>query len=59
MLNKLRKTGIQGRMLRINNEIYGETYNEVKTEVGLTEEFMTKKGVKQGCLLSPTLFIFI
>ena len=28
----------------------------VRTEHGITEEFQVKKGVRQGCVLSPSLF---
>lgn len=56
MLNKLRKIGIEGKMLRIIKEIYRRTYNKIKTELGLTEEFVTKKSVKQGYPLNTTLF---
>ena len=28
----------------------------VRTEHGITEEFQIKKGVRQGCVLSPSLF---
>ena len=36
--------------------IYGETWNEVIAEMGITEKFKTTRGVRQGCPLSPTLF---
>lgn len=46
MLNKLRKIGIEGRMIKLIKGIYRETYNKVKTEKKLTKKFVTTKGVK-------------
>lgn len=37
-------------------EIYSETKNIVKIRGRKTETFWTEKGVRQNCLLSPTLF---
>lgn len=56
MLNKMRKVGMGGRMTKIIKEIYREIYNKIKTEKGLTEEFVTTKRIKQRCPLSSTLF---
>ena len=36
--------------------MYWEQTAVVRTEHGITEEFPMKKGVKQGCILSPSLF---
>ena len=36
--------------------IYKETRNEVLTGEGVSEIFITRKGVRQGCPLSPSLF---
>lgn len=49
MLRKMRKVGIGGRMIILIKEIYKETYNKIKTEKELTEEFEATKGVKQNC----------
>ena len=32
------------------------TVSAVRTKSGMTSEFEIKKGVRQGCVLSPTLF---
>ena len=36
--------------------MYWEQTAVVRTEHGITEEFQVKKGVRQGCVLSPSLF---
>ena len=36
--------------------MYWEQTAVVRTEHGITEEFQIKKGVRQGCVLSPSLF---
>ena len=36
--------------------MYWEQTTVVRSEHGITEEFQTKKGVRQGCVLSPSLF---
>ena len=48
--------GIGKGLIQRVQEIYKETVNVVKTNEGATEKFWTKKGVRQGCPMSPTLF---
>ena len=43
-------------LIRRIREIYKETVNTVRVQQKETQEFWTKKGVRQGCPLSPTLF---
>lgn len=43
-------------MLRMIEEIYSKTVNEILTLEGVTDSFGTVRGVRQGCPLSPTLF---
>jgi len=38
-------------------KIYEETEMMVRTMQGYTEGFRTRKGVRQGCVMSPILFI--
>lgn len=56
LIEKLKKRGINGRFLNMIKEIYKNTENEIITEEGISEKFKTKRGVRQGCPLSPTLF---
>lgn len=53
---KTQKIGVNGKFLRMLKEIYRETNCEVITKEGMTENFQTKKGVRQGCPLSSVLF---
>ena len=48
--------GIDDEDLQIITKIYWEQTAVVRTEHGITEEFQIKKGVRQGCVLSPSLF---
>ena len=52
----LSEIGIDDKDLQIITKIYWEQTAVVKTEHGTTEEFQVKKGVRQGCVLSPSLF---
>lgn len=48
--------GISKYLIERIKELYEETSAYVRTEEGSTEEFWIRKGVRQGCLLSPALF---
>ena len=52
----LSEIGIDDKDLQIITKIHWEQTAVVRTEDGITEEFQVKKGVRQGCVLSPSLF---
>lgn len=56
MWKTLTKLGIKQRLREKIQEIYQETRNAVKISDEMTEIFWTRKGVRQGCPLSATLF---
>jgi len=56
LMYKLCQHGIGGNVLGVIKSMYEEVIYCVKTKVGLTETFKSIVGVKQGCVLSPTLF---
>jgi exonuclease III len=56
MIYKLLKNGVSGLFLKVLQDMYKEVSFRVKTTQGLTESFKSTVGVKQGCVLSPTLF---
>ena len=53
---KLRLAGVTGRFLEILHSMYSNDKSSVKIENMLTPAFRCHTGVKQGCMLSPTLF---
>ena len=52
----LLEIGIDDKDLQIIPKMYWEETVVVRTEHGITEEFQIKKGVRQGCVLLPSLF---
>ncbi len=56
--NVLRKAGVGGKMLKILQSMYKITKSCVRCPESLTDFFDCPRGVRQGCVLSPTLFSF-
>ena len=53
---KLIQYGIEGKVYDIIKNMYDKSKMCVKLSMNITEEFLSNIGVKQGCVLSPTLF---
>ena len=56
LFDKLRTVGINGHFLEVLMSMYSNDKSAVKIENKITETFPCHIGVKQGCMLSPTLF---
>ena len=56
MIDCLKEIGIDYRDLQIITKMYLQQTVVFETDAGLTEEFRIKKGVRQGCVLSASLF---
>jgi len=52
----LREKGINRQLIGRIEKIYEETEILVRTRKGYTEEFKTRKDVRQGCAMSSILF---
>ena len=57
--NTLRKAGVGGKMLQVLQSMYRTVKACVRCPDTLTEFFDCPCGVRQGCVLSPTLFSFL
>lgn len=53
----LERKGVPKSLLLAVRSFYAKTTNIVRTSHGSTENFVTYKGVRQGAILSPLLFI--
>ena len=53
---KLLKYGIEGKFMNIIKSMYPHVKSCVRAKSSLTDLFQYKRGVRQGCLLSPILF---
>lgn len=53
----LSEMGIPMHLITLLKNLYGNQVAVVRTEHGDTSSFRIKKGVRQGCILSPYLFI--
>ena len=56
LYTKLNDIGVQGKFLNIIQDMYDNDSACVKINNNISEPFRCYKGVKQGCMLSPTLF---
>ena len=56
MIECLKEIGLDGKDLQIITKLYWNQTAAVRTESGVSTEFEIKKGVRQGCVLSPSLF---
>ena len=57
LIYTLIKQGMHGKMIKLVREIYSKVQATVQTKDGLTKLFDCILGVRQGCMLSPRLFI--
>lgn len=57
LISYLRDLGLDGKDIRLISNLYWNQKAEIRIHsVGVTEDFEIKKGVRQGCILSPMLF---
>ena len=59
LLEKLYNVGVNGKMWRLLNNWYRGGSCQVKVHGRVSDRFMVERGVKQGSVLSPTLFLLV
>ena len=52
----MKRTGIPNHEIRLIANLYWKQRASVRTNNGETEEIEIKRGIRQGCILSPVLF---
>ena len=53
----LQKYGVSEHLINLCKNLYNNSKCAVRTSRGLSEKFTVRSGVRQGCVLSPLLFI--
>lgn len=53
---ELKRKGIEERLVRRIEMVYEDTEVVIRSRQGFTRSFRTRKGVRQGCVMSPLLF---
>ena len=56
LLDKIESAGIKGKFLSILKSMYKDDRSAIEKDGIITKSFGCYSGVKQGCMLSPTLF---
>ena len=56
LFDKLRTIGVKRHFLEVLMSMYSNDKSAVKIENKITQTILCHNGVKQGCMLSPTLF---
>ena len=56
---RLNQVGIKGKMLRVLKSLYNGVQSAVVVEEEITDWFQVNMGLRQGCMLSPILFILV
>ena len=56
LFDKLRTAGIKGHFLEVLMSMHSNDMSAFKIDNKITQMFLCHNGVKQGCMLSPTLF---
>lgn len=59
MWNIIESYGIPQKYIRIIKELYRDSSARVKWNGTLTDKITVESGVRQGCILSPTLFLIL
>ena len=59
LLEKLFDIGVNGKMWRLLKSWYDGGFCRVRMDGMLSENFQVKRGVKQGAVLSPALFLLV
>jgi len=56
LIEVLRKIGIDGKDLQFITNLYWHQQAKIKINNTLSNEFIIRRGVRQGCILSPIFF---
>ncbi|KAJ3659567.1 hypothetical protein Zmor_011250 [Zophobas morio] len=50
---------VTGKLIQVIKSLYSKTWNYVRTENKQSKKYRVKEGLRQGGVLSPTLFVMI